>query len=501
MGFISKAVLYTTKNNQLIKQNIIWNFLGGTLPLLVGVIVFPLIIQQYGIERFGLLAIAWSLVGYFGLFDMGLSRALTQMVSNKLSQNTQSEEVVTIIQTALLVSWGLGILGGVILWLVSDWLVVNILSVSKHIENETIQAFEILAIAIPFVVIASMLRGVMESLQLFKQASVIRVFLGVCTFLGPYLVTFYGISLVYAVYALLAIRVAAWLMHAYALNSTELMKNKIKAFKFNVLKPLFAFGGWMTVSNVIGPLMVYFDRFVIAYLLGVSAVAYYVAPYEIITKLWIIPASIAGVLFPIFSRDWLTNSVGSVEVLIKGLLYVSIILFPIILLFASFASEGLRFWLGADFATKSASIVGWFSAGIFVNSIGQILYAKLQGIGRPDLTAKLHIFESIPYWIVLYILIKKYGIEGAAIAWFLRVSVDTFLLAVLVTRLCSHSKRQVFRLLRFLPILLLPVISTIYITDLYSRIILFLITILIFSYFAFKRMHEDGTFSYFKKGS
>jgi O-antigen/teichoic acid export membrane protein len=483
----------------LIKQNIIWNFLGGTLPLLVGVVVFPLIIQQYGIERFGLLAIAWSLVGYFGLFDMGLSRALTQIVSNKLSQNTQSEEVVTIIQTALLVSWGLGILGGVILWLVSDWLVIDILSVSKLIENETIQAFKILAIAIPFVVIASMLRGVMESLQLFKQASVIRVFLGVCTFLGPYLVTFYGVSLVYAVYALLAIRVTAWLMHAYAVNSTELMRKKTNTIKFDVLKPLFAFGGWMTVSNVIGPFMVYFDRFVIAYLLGASAVAYYVAPYEMITKLWIIPGSIAGVLFPIFSKERLTNSASSVDVLIKGLLYVIIILFPIIFLFASFAAEGLNFWIGADFAAKSAAIVGWFSAGIFVNSIGQILYAKIQGIGRPDLTAKLHIFESIPYWILLYVLIKAYGIEGAAVAWFLRASIDTLVLAIFVTRLCHHSKQRIFRVLIVLFVLLLPVIGAMYIASLYWRMPLFLITLLIFLLFAIKKMYQDGTFSYLKK--
>lgn len=483
----------------MIKQNIIWNFLGGTLPLLVGVVVFPLIIQQYGIERFGILAIAWSLVGYFGLFDMGLSRALTQTVSNKLSQNTKPDEVVTIIHSALTVTWGLGIFGGVILWMISEWLVLDILSVSKSIEYETIQALKTLAIAIPFVVLTSMLRGVMESLHLFKSANFIRMFLGVCTFLGPYLIAFYGISLVYAVYTLLAIRIIAWLMHAYAVHSTELMRKKIKIFKYNELKPLFTFGGWMTVSNVIGPLMVYFDRFLIAYLLGASAVAYYVAPYEMITKLWIIPGSIAGVLFPIFSKERHTNSTGSVDVLIKGMLYVSIILFPIIFLFASFASEGMHLWLGADFATNSTAIVGWFSAGILVNSIGQILYAKIQGLGRPDLTAKLHIFESIPYWLVLYILIKSYGIEGAAMAWFLRVSVDSLLLAISVTRLCHQSKQQIFRLLCFLPILLLPVISANYITSLYWRALLFFITILIFSFFAIKKMHEDGTFLYFKK--
>lgn len=482
----------------MIKKNIVWNFLGGTLPLLVGVVIFPLIIKLYGVERFGLLAIAWSLVGYFSLFDMGLSRALTQIVSDKLSKSVQPSEIVTTINTSLAVAWGLGLLGGGFLWLISDWLVLDILSVSNHLEQEATQAFKVLAISIPFVVIASMLRGVMDALHLFKQASVIRVFLGVSTFVGPYLVTFYDVSLVYAVLVLLCIRVVAWLMHAYAVNRTALMYKQSSAYQFKLLKQLFAFGGWMTVSNVIGPLMVYFDRFVIAYLLGATAVAYYVAPYEMITKLWIVPASIAGVLFPIFAKEWQSNPTVSADVLSKGVLYVGMILFPIILSIASFAQEGMSFWLGDDFAANSKAILGWLSAGILINSFGQIFYAKIQGVGRPDITAKLHLVESIPYWALLFVLIKTLGIEGAAIAWFLRVSADTFWLAIIVSRLSQQTKQQVHKFLSFLPLLLLPILSSIYISSLSWRIALFLITILIFSLFSIKKIKQDGTYLFLK---
>src|SRR6185312_13460245 len=67
------------------------------------------------------------------------------------------------------------------------------------------------------------------------------------------------------------------------------------------VKPLFIFGGWMTVSNVLGPLMVTFDRFLIGSIISIAGVAYYSIPYEVVTKLWLISSALIGVLFPAFS--------------------------------------------------------------------------------------------------------------------------------------------------------------------------------------------------------
>ncbi|KTT41089.1 hypothetical protein RSA46_24070 [Pseudomonas oryzihabitans] len=42
----------------------------------------------------------------------------------------------------------------------------------------------------------------------------------------------------------------------------------IRTFKVLVFKGLLKFGSWMTVSNIISPLMVYFDRFVLSGMVG-----------------------------------------------------------------------------------------------------------------------------------------------------------------------------------------------------------------------------------------
>ena len=64
-----------------IKKNTIWNLFGASIPVTLGFIVVPYIISKVGVETFGILSLIWALIGYFGLFDFGLGRALTQQVS------------------------------------------------------------------------------------------------------------------------------------------------------------------------------------------------------------------------------------------------------------------------------------------------------------------------------------------------------------------------------------------------------------------------------------
>ena len=55
-------------------------------------------------------------------------------------------------------------------------------------------------------------------------------------------------------------------------------------------------------------------------------------------------------------------------------------------------------------------------------------YALLQAWGRPDITAKLHLVEIPCYFALLYWGIRAHGIEGAALAWTIRLSVEAGIL-------------------------------------------------------------------------
>jgi len=211
------------------------------------------------------------------------------------------------------------------------------------------------------------------------------------------------------------------------------VRNRI-AWHRAAVGPLLRFGGWMTVTNVVSPLMVTLDRFLIGALVSMTAVAYYATPYEVVTKLWLIPAALVPVMFPAFSANF-EHDRGRTGVLYRRCVkYIFLALFPLVLVAVGLARSGLTLWVGADFAQHSFRVLQWLAVGVLFNSLAQVPFALVQGVGRPDMTAKLHMAELPFYLMVSWWLISSYGVEGAAIAWTVRVGVDALILFVMAKR-------------------------------------------------------------------
>lgn len=194
----------------------------------------------------------------------------------------------------------------------------------------------------------------------------------------------------------------------------------------------------MTITNVVGPLMVTMDRFVIGAFVSMSAVAYYATPYEAITKLWLIPNALIGVMFPAFSASFGQNDKRTALLFNRSVKALLLTLFPVTLCAVVFARDGLTLWLGPDFAQYSYRVLQWLAVGVFLNSLALVPFTLLQSVGRPDLTAKIHLIELPLYSGLLWWLINKRGVEGAAIAWTGRIVLDGFALFFLVGRVLPH---------------------------------------------------------------
>ena len=208
--------------------------------------------------------------------------------------------------------------------------------------------------------------------------------------------------------------------------------------------PLIKFGGWMTVSNVISPIMVYFDRFLVGARLGVATVPYYVVPYEVVNRLQFVPASISGVLFPAVSSAIGRTQNEAARLFARSSELTAITLFPAMAVGILFAREGLSLWLGAAFANQGYRVLQYLAVGIFVNSFAQLGFAVVQGGGRADLTAKFHMFEFPFYLAGLWYLLSVAGAVGAAIAWLLRASLDLLLLSHAVGDLINEDRGVVW---------------------------------------------------------
>jgi O-antigen/teichoic acid export membrane protein len=414
-------------SSRVLASNTLWNLVGNAAPMLVAAICIPLLIKGLGRDRFGVLTLVWAVIGYATLFDFGLGRALTQLVATKLGSG-EDQEVPTLVWTSLLLLLALGLLGAAAVALLTPWLVNHALHVSGVLGHETLYSMYLLAISIPVVISTAALRGLLEAHQRFGLTNALRIPMGVLSYAGPLLVLPFSKSLFPVVAVLVAARIIAWGSHLLlCLKVMPSLRNRI-IWRPAAVGPLLRFGSWMTVSNIVGPLMVTLDRFVIGSLLTVGAVAYYATPYEVVTKFWIIPGALLGVMFPAFSTSFVQDRNRTALLYGRTVKYLLLTLFPLVLLVVAFAHDGLKLWLGAEFAQHSARVLQWLAVGVFINCLAWAPLAVVQGAGRPDLTAKLHMIELPAYLGALFWLTKMYGIEGAAIAWTARVTLDALVL-------------------------------------------------------------------------
>ena len=418
----------------MLLKNTLWNLLGAGIPLIVALFTIPVIIAGFGTEQFGVLALIWALIGYFSIFDLGIGRAITQNIA-ALSPEERPGQLPGIFWTGMIVISTMALLGMVGMLLFAQTIVVGIIKPGPDLVSATRDAVMITAIGIPVVTTAIALRGVLEGHQRFDIVNLGRIPLGFWTFICPLLVLESPHKLAFVCVLLIAGRFAVsgfYLWHCRSFTDRFFAFGNIA---WDRAKKLLSFGGWMTVTNLVGPILVTVDRFVISAVLGLAFVAYYVTPFEIVTRTTIFASALAGVLFPNFAQLFRSDKERANELYSLALKILMVGLFPIYLLIVFFADVGLEYWLGRDFADKSANTLQILAIGVFLNSMAFVPFAFVQAVGRPDLTAKLHLVELAFYGVILYLLIVQLGIIGAAMAWTIRVGVDFLALAYMGRKL------------------------------------------------------------------
>ncbi len=401
-------------------KNSSYNIAGFVVPTIIAIPALGILARQLGVENFGLFTLAFAIIGYASIFDGGISRAVIREIAVFREDKHEQKRIIS---TASVLVIFLGIFSSVVLFFGSPFL-VDFINVSDINSQNAQFSFKLLALIVPFFLINQVWLSFLEGHEEFANINIQRVISSVLIFLFPLMFCMHEENLFFAISGLVLARICSFILTLIICRKIIFESGLV--FDNKVFKRFVKFGGWLTVSNVISPIMVYFDRFLISNIMGASKVAFYTAPAEAIARLTNIPSALSRALFPRLS--FTTDTIEKKKLEKISYLIVSLICLPITIFCYFFSETILTIWLGVEYSGVAALVFQILLVGFYFNAVAQIPYSILQARGNSKITALIHIAEIIPYIILLYTLTEEMGVYGTAIAWTLRCTMDFILM-------------------------------------------------------------------------
>lgn len=424
----------------MLAKNSMLNLLGQVLPMLVGVLTIPHIIRGLGANGYGILSIAFLVLGYFSIFDLGLSRATVKFVAENLSPD-RVHKVPELVWTSLILLIGIGCIGSTLAAALVPYAVTHWFKMSASFIGEARTALLILCASMPIMLANNCLRGVLEATQRFDLVNYVKVPSSVLFYLVAALVIPLGTHVPGIIALMVLVRListSVYLLFCFRLFPG--LKTHIY-FSRSALRPLASFGGWVMISNAAGPIFGYVERFMIASVLSVGMLTYYSVPSDLVSKIVIFPLSLVPSLFPYFSYHGSMKTREVSDVTSRAIKYLLLVLTPVAAVFIFFAEDILRLWLGPQFASESTVVLRVITFMFFCNAIGMIPYTSVQAL-RPNLKAILDLIVLPTYIFVSWWLMSHLGINGAALARLLVTLLDCTCLFIFAYRLKAFSFRD-----------------------------------------------------------
>jgi O-antigen/teichoic acid export membrane protein len=406
-----------------LKRNFLINLASPLTRVAVAFVSIPLYVHHVGNARYGVINLVWALLGYAGFLDLGMSRASINALS-KLRDAPHAERSRVLV-TTLTVSFSLGLVAAVIGYALADFLFSHLVQVPEDLRPEVQQALPWIAAMVPAAFLMGAGLGALESRERFGLANVITILTMTLGQIGPVVVAIVlgpSLGLVIPAIALASFFSLAPLLVMVYREEGPL---RLSYFSLPAAKSLLGYGGWISVSGVLGMLIATLDQMIIGALVGVAAVAYYAVAGRLVLQSLLFSSTLARTLFPRLS---LVSPAEARELASRALValvlgYGAVVATAIMLTPAFF-----RLWLGAEFASVSSPLAQIMFVGVLFNSFITAPFHLLQAQGRPDLPGKMNAIEIVPFFAALWLATTAFGLVGAAVVWTLRQVVEAVIM-------------------------------------------------------------------------
>lgn len=392
------------------------NVIGTAWSAVIQLVFTPLYLRLLGAEAFGLIAFSLTLQSFVQVLDFGMAPTTSREVARYAATGdaeTSRRFVLTFEiaywSLAALVAVGFAAATGVI---ARGWLDAATLS-DVTLRQAASRMALLVALQFPVTYYQAVLRG------LDRQVSLNALRIGAVTLAN-------GLGLLaawkYGVVALFTVQIAVLAVHAVVLRVWVWRRMPAGAsarFDGASFRRVWRFSAAMTTITIAGVVISQIDKLVISAVFPLASFGYYTLGWTVASALIIVITPAFNTLMPQFAalaahadrqrlRDFYMRSVE----------LITVVLAPAAAVIALFSYDIIRVWLGsADAARQAAPIATLLVIGTALNGVMNIAFALQLGEGWMRLAVSLTVGLLCFYAPLLWFLVTRHGVAGAAMAW------------------------------------------------------------------------------------
>ncbi len=405
-------------------RNSAMSMLATAIPLVITVVTLPIFIRTIGAERYGAIALCWLILIYVGKADFGVARAATQRIAANRKAGTEAQAQIA--ATAVVMSFVMSALLGLGSFGAAHWYFAGPLDISETVRAELLSGAWIIGVSTFVVSFFAVVYGCLVGREEFGATSMSTLIGNSASQILPLLVAvFFSIDLYWLLAATLVARLLGALPGCRVFWRDFMRHQASRPSRFE-MSQLLTYGKWVMVLSIVRPIMAMADRLLIGVQLGALAVTAYTVPFQIATRLQLIPLSVLLVLFP---RLAALEPEEARRQAITFLVVFANIFAPLIVGGICLAEPLLRLWLGSALDEQSILLARIILAGVWVSGIAGVANNYTMARGDSRYAAMLRLYEFPFYLGGLYLAAEWFGLPGVAVAFVLLQVADLFFLA------------------------------------------------------------------------
>lgn len=466
----------TNKGLEIIAKSSILVFIGIILSKLLTYLYRIIIARQFGPEIYGIFSLSLIVLGLFISFSsFGLIDGLLRFIPLYRGKN-QINKIRFIIKKSVVILSISSIVSAVVLFLLSNFISVDIFHTQKMIIF-----LQILSISIPLTIFSSVFLNIIRAYEKIGWYSfiwnVVQNFAKVLTLIILILIGIEENAIIFSyIFGIFSMLVISYIICRYYLPHLFGTHKLGKKQKSKILKEIFTYSWPIIFLNLISNIYYWMDSFLIGLFMTPTDVGFYNAATPLVGLMAIIPVMFEQLFFPLITRYFSQKKNYEIREITKQLgKWIFILTVPIFVITFLFPGTIINFFFGKEYlfaqdALRILSVGGFFSSFTFLFS--DLIYI----IGKSKTILTNIILTSIINLILNIILIKQYGINGAAFAttivWGILCTILLFEIKHYLHFVPLRKKMITIFLVSLIPLLLLLVLKEFIVINTLSMIVL-----------------------------